>query len=324
MENRLKVKKLPNLFVVGAAKSGTTALYNFLDQHPEIYMSPLKEPHFFCTDIRRENFSDFFKKRAVSPSHLNHYLSKKKLSKMQIAFVDNMQDYTQLFREHKNEKYLGEVSNGYLLSEVAAQNIYNYNPDAKIIMILRDPCERAYSHCRQEYTGNFSRKVNSTNFVKHIIDDYNSRDSTWGGDSHIFVELGLYYNQVKRYYDLFPKNNIKILLYNDLKNRPEKVKNDLFSFLDVEIPHIDFTKKYNTSIIPKNFVVAHAFQIFRNNGLLRNLFSNNFKNFIKKNLFTENKQEISAEDKKTILDFFIQDIHKLEKLIKIRLVHWLE
>ena len=324
MENKLKKQKLPNLFVVGAAKSGTTAIYNFLDQHPDIYMSPLKEPHFFCDDIRRENFSTFFKKRTVSPAYLKHYLSQKKLSKMQIAFVDNEKDYFQLFREHSDEKYLGEVSNGYLFSTVAAQNIYNFNPNAKIIMILRDPCERAFSHCRQEYIGNFSEKVKTRNFVKHIIDDYNIKNDNWGGDSHTFVQLGLYYNQVKRYFDIFPKKNIQIMFYNDLNNNPQKFKNDLFSFLNVDNHKIDFTKKFNRSIIPKNFVIAFLFQMFRNNGLIRNFFSSKSKRFIKKLFFKENKEEIGSHDRKKILKFFINDIKKLELLINTDLKKWLD
>jgi hypothetical protein len=322
MENRLKTKKSPNLFVVGAAKSGTTAIYNFLDQHPDIYMSPLKEPHFFCDDIRRENFSMQYKRR--TRFNIDAYLSKKKLSKKHIAYLNNTTHYLELFREHSDEKYLGEVSNGYLYSTVAAQNIYNFNPNAKIIMILRDPCERAFSHCRQEYIGNFSEKVKTRNFVKHIIDDYNIKNDNWGGDSHTFVQLGLYYNQVKRYFDIFPKKNIQIMFYNDLKNNPKKFKNDLFSFLNVDNHKIDFTKKFNSSIIPKNFVIAFLFQILRNNGLIRNLFASKSKRFIKKLLFKENKEEIRSHDRKKILKFFINDIKKLELLINTDLKKWLD
>ena len=150
-------QKLPNLFVVGAAKSGTTAIYNFLDQHPDIYMSPLKEPHFFCDDIRRENFSKQYKRR--TRFNIDAYLSNKKLSKKHIAYLNNITHYLELFREHSDEKYLGEVSNGYLFSTVAAQNIYNFNPNAKIIMILRDPCERAFSQWSREHQANLSYSI---------------------------------------------------------------------------------------------------------------------------------------------------------------------
>tara|TARA_X000001036_G_scaffold439118_1_gene489007 strand:+ start:1153 stop:2118 length:966 start_codon:yes stop_codon:yes gene_type:complete len=315
--------KVPNLFVVGAAKSGTTALYNFLDQHPDIYMSPLKEPHFFCTDIRIENFNDDYKKRNFF--NTSKYFSNKKLPKRHIAFLDNRNDYFELFREHKNEQYAGEVSNGYLYSSKAANNIYNFNPSAKIIIILRNPCDRAFSHCRQEYIfGNESDNATYKNFTQKIINDYKVLDDKWGGKSHIFIELGLYYNQVKRYYDLFPKENIKILLYDDLKNNPEQIKDNLFNFLNLEIPDIDFSQKFNSSIVPKNSLIAYFFELFKNNGFLRNLFSNKFKNYIKKTFFKESKQTILKKDRKIILNFFTKDIKKLEKLIKIRLVHWLE
>tara|TARA_B100000029_G_C17579720_1_gene959247 strand:+ start:1563 stop:2528 length:966 start_codon:yes stop_codon:yes gene_type:complete len=320
--NNSKIK-VPNLFVVGAAKSGTTALYNFLDQHPDIYMSPIKEPHFFCTDIRINNFNDDYTKRNYF--NTSEYFSNKKLPKRHIAFLDNRDDYFKLFREHKNEKYLGEVSNGYLYSKVAAHNIYNYNPDAKIIMILRDPCERAFSHCRQEYIfGNESDNVKHKNFTQKIINDYNINDNKWGGESHIYIQLGLYYNQVKRYYDLFPKENIKILLYDELKNHPEQIKHNLFKFLNLEIPNVDFSQKFNSSIVPKNSLIAYFFELIRGNGYLRNLFSNKFKNYIKKTFFTENKLVIHNQDKEIILNFFTEDIKKLEELIEIPLTHWLE
>ena len=316
-------QKLPNLFVVGAAKSGTTAIYNFLDQHPDIYMSPLKEPHFFCDDIRRENFSTFFKKRTVSPAYLKHYLSQKKLSKMQIAFVDNEKDYFQLFREHSDEKYLGEVSNGYLFSTVAAQNIYNFNPNAKIIMILRDPCERAFSQWSREHQANLSY---SNNFINDIIYDYSLNDPVYHQSSFTFIEQGLYSNQVKRYLDLFPINNIKIFFHNDLKNNPEELKNDLFSFLNVDNHKIDFTKKFNATKMPRNLLIARFFNRIRpKNPYLRDLLPKRLKSFILNIFFTADKKGIfslSEEDKIKIYNYFKNDISELENLLNVDLDKW--
>ena len=315
--------KVPNLFVVGAAKSGTTALYNFLNQHRDIYMSPLKEPHFFCTDIRRENFSNFFKNRSVSPAHLKHYLSKKRLSKMQIAFVDNERDYFQLFSEHSDEKYLGEVSNGYLLSTVAAQNIYNYNPEAKIIMILRDPCDRAFSQWLREFQANLSR---SSNFVDDVNYDYSLNDPVYHQSSYTLVEQGLYFNQVKRYLDLFPHNNIKILFHHDLKNSPEKVKNDLFSFLNVENYNINFKKKYNATKMPRNKLIAGIFnQIRPKNPFLRDLLPKKIKSFILNIIFSSDKKGmflLSKKEKIEIFNHFKNDINHLEKLLNVKLDQW--
>ena len=115
----------PNLFIVGQPKSGTTALHQFLGQHPEIYMSSIKEPHFFCADFHLESDRAYGKQR----------------------FYDFRSEsaYLQLFSKAKNVKIAGESSTNYLYSQVAAEKIYNFNPDAKIIIVLREPAQFLYS-----------------------------------------------------------------------------------------------------------------------------------------------------------------------------------
>jgi len=136
--------KYPSFFVVGAAKAGTSSLYFYLKQHPEIYMSPIKETFYFCTDIREKNFKTPFKIKNNWDIH--SYLNQSKLEEKHLAYIEEWEDYIQLFREANNENAIGEVCNGYLYSKVTAGNIISKIPNGKIIMILRNPIERAFSH----------------------------------------------------------------------------------------------------------------------------------------------------------------------------------
>src|ERR687894_3261543 len=113
---------MPNFFIIGAQKAGTTSLYYYLKQHPQIYMSPRKEPHFFKgmhSELRKSG-------RGLPP-------------------VTDLGDYQALFRGVTDEKAIGEASASYLYSPKAPALIKSSIPDAKLIAVLRNPADRAYS-----------------------------------------------------------------------------------------------------------------------------------------------------------------------------------
>ena len=144
----------PNFFIVGAAKAGTTALYYYLKRHPDVFMCPIKEPHYFSSDIRYENFSTFHK-RVHSKLKIRDYLQNSQLYEVHIDWVTGWMDYLALFRESNGEKAIGEASTGYLYSESAAANIAEKCPKAKIIIVLRDPIERAFSHYKMYFISGY-------------------------------------------------------------------------------------------------------------------------------------------------------------------------
>ena len=220
--------KKPNLFIVGAAKAGTTSLHKYLDQHPDIYMAPIKEPHHFSSDINFEEFNENYKQQVRFD--LKRYLTQKRLTNKHIAFIEDKEKYLELFREANNEKYFGEGSNGYLYSKVAAKEICDFNPHARIIILLRNPVDRAFSHWLMDFR-NTDNDIG--NFVEALEADYKGKYKGWGV-SHLYVELGRYSNQVKRYLDNFPKEQIKIFLYEDFRKNNLHVLNDIFRFLGVE------------------------------------------------------------------------------------------
>lgn len=312
------MKNFPNFFIVGAAKSGTTSLYEYLNQHPDIYMSPIKEPNYFAKDINPEDFREDYKKSIQLD--FNEYFSKPKLERIHIAFVTNFDDYLQLFRERKKEKVAGEISNTYLYSKVAAKEIYKYNPNAKILMILRNPVERAFSH----FVMNLSEGlVTYTNFLEEVLYDFNKEKKGWG-ISHLYIELGLYYEQVKRYYDIFNPNQVKVIIYEDYKKHPEKVLNEIFSFLEVPHYKVDLGKRFMVGNAPKNYYLNKTLKAI--NKKIGNAVPKKIKNKLLqlyKEKFTT-RQRITEQEKKELLKIFEEDIKKLSKLINRDLSMWLE
>src|SRR5258708_10655790 len=116
--------KLPNFFIVGAPKAGTTSLYAYLDQHAQIYMSPLKETHYFSSEVRQKNFSEEERSRiARNMRELEAYLGSDMREKRFGGLVSSWEDYLKLFRNVSDEKAIGEATPHYLWSGSAPRNI---------------------------------------------------------------------------------------------------------------------------------------------------------------------------------------------------------
>ncbi len=118
------MSRLPNFFIVGAPKAGTTSLYYYLDQHPQVYMSAIKEPHFFAPEVREENFDPELR-RGISRATggLREFLSGPMRRKRFSGIVTDWEDYLRLFGGADGELALGEASACYLWSPTAAEQI---------------------------------------------------------------------------------------------------------------------------------------------------------------------------------------------------------
>src|SRR5919202_6537946 len=210
---------MPNFFIIGAMKSGTTALYYYLEQHPEIYMSPVKEPNFFCSQ-ERKNGADA---------------------------VTDIRTYQHLFRGVSDEKAIGEASHSYLYDPRAVAEIRRYLPQATLIAILRNPVDRAYSH--------FLHMVRSGT---EPLDDFAQalREEEAGINKERtfqdYIGRGLYYNQLKRYFETFPREQVRVYLYEDLSGAPITTAQDAFRFLKVDDSFVpDVSLRRNVSGYPK-------------------------------------------------------------------------
>jgi Sulfotransferase family len=237
----VKSPKLPNFFIAGAPKSGTTSLYHYLDQHPDIHMSRIKEPNYFASEIRLENFSEWLRPRAEKDGPtLRAYLNGPMREKRFGGMVTEWSDYLRLFRKADAQKAIGEASVCYLWSESAAANIRRALPDARIILILRNPVEMVFSM----YLHNRRSEGTSLSFREAIQKGIEQRGG--GFDIfHPFLDMGLYYEQVKRVLEAFPKDQVRIYWYEEYKSKPLRMLSDIFRFLEVD-PRFrpDMSKRY--------------------------------------------------------------------------------
>lgn len=220
---------LPNFLIIGAAKAGTTSLRRYLAQHPEIYMANRGEPSFFA------HLAGLPKAVGMGDNEWN--------------FVTDLDEYRALFEEASDEAAIGEISPRYLYFPESAKAIKSHIPNAKIIAVLRDPVDRAYSH----FLMNRQRGVEPAETLTSAFEREEERTNVgWGWDWR-YQGLGLYNQQLRRYYDLFSPDQICILKYEDYQGSKERFFRRLFSFLEVDNQFVpDTAVKFREAIDVKS------------------------------------------------------------------------
>ena len=206
--DQIEVKTLPNFFIVGAARSGTTSLDRYLSQHPEIYVTPRKETHFFAVD----DFPPSFK----GPGD----------EKLNTSVIRDEEQYAQLFASVTGKKAIGESSAFYLYFLGTAERITQAVPDAKIIILLREPVARAFS----AYSYMVSNGRETLSFEEGLNQEEERRQEGWE-PIWWYKELGLYYRQVRHYLEVFGTQQVKVLLYDELCANAGQMLRDVFAFL---------------------------------------------------------------------------------------------
>jgi hypothetical protein len=232
--------KYPNFFIVGAPKCGTTSLHYWLSQHPEIFMSEPKEPHFFCTDLHEEadNFNN---------NKNNYFLYRDK------------DDYLKLFKAAKNEKIIGEASTLYFHSNKTAENIKNRTIKPKIIISIRNPVKFIQSWHSQLLgkAENIKDLDKALEAEEERIKGKKLNTSMSGCPSFLYYKkLAHFSNYINYYFSIFDKKDIKIILLDDIRDKPKETYKDILEFLDVD--DTDFTPKFevkNPNLKPRlNFL----------------------------------------------------------------------
>lgn len=218
----------PNFFIIGAGKSATTSMYNYLGEHPNIFFPTVKEPAYFA-------FSD------LAGSHYND----EDKPWVEQCFIE-IEAYSALFRNVADESVVAEATPIYLYHPNSAKAIYTQHPKSKLLAILRNPYERAYS----DYRMHVRQGKETRSFTDSLKEDYGKYRLYVGS----YLEKSLYGEQVERYYKYFDKDQLKIVLYSDLAMDAAKVISEVFEFLDVQRNYqIDTTRLHNAS---KNTVTS--------------------------------------------------------------------
>jgi hypothetical protein len=309
--------KLPNFFIVGAPKAGTDELYYFLDQHPQIFMSPLKEPCFFSNEIRLENFSEELKPVvSAAAQSLSMYLNGGATERRFGGMVTSSEDYHRLFSDVKDEIAVGEGSVSYLWSSSAASLISKMIPHARIIIILMDPAERAF----HQYLKSLSDGNVTHSFHTHLemaLKDRQNQINIY----HPFLSFGNYTEQVRRYKEQFPPDQIHLSLYEDLHSNYSFWFKSILAFLQVDDA---FVPKPVT--VPSTPHFSRFSQIGRTNGLgsLSKFIPRPLKLKLKDSRYLRGeKPSLCLQDREILVNYYRENILELEKLIGRDLSAWL-
>jgi hypothetical protein len=312
---------LPNFFIVGAAKAGSTSLYHYLDQHPQVYMSPIKEPCYFASEVRPENFDVEFKVHAQrGVVDTQRYIRGPMCEKRFGGLVTEWEDYIGLFRNVKDEIAIGEASVSYLWSKLAAANIQSRIPKAKIIIVLRNPADRAFSEYHHVLTEGRTR----SSFHEYIRAGLRSKSEKVGA-LYDFLECGLYYEQVKRYLDLFPGDNIRVYFYEDYVAQFPLLWRDVLDFLQIDNSFFpDTSLRHLEPRIPR---MVSASYVLRKYGIwprLTKLSPKAIRPILKNVAFRRRSSLVmNSRDKQSLISFYQEDIRKLSALLNRDLSGWL-
>lgn len=276
----------PRFIVIGGHKCGTSSLHYYLKQHPDIAMPKTKGQDL--------------------------------LNKVNL----DIKVYEESYEVRTSEKIFGEVSSSYFESKRACQAIKQYFPNSKLLIVLRNPVDRAFSNFNGAYNaGKIKGKFEE---VIHTLEP-----------SHTIIRLGFYYKHLKPYLDNFEQEQLQPLVFDDFVKNKEKFYQQLFQFIEVDENFVPDT----SVIIRKGGVVKYKNlqkMIFSNpilsNPMIKNTVSKVVKSFTSSNqrynlrkkvgnMFVE-KKSVSNELRASLIEVYREDILKTQELLDIDLSHW--
>ena len=301
-----KMMTLPNFFIIGAAKAGTSSLHEYFVQHPEVFMSRSKDTAFFS----------FYNRSIDWNGPGGAALSKR--------FIGNLSDYQDQFSGARSEIAIGESSPGYLHSSNAVRGISRHIESPKFIVILRHPVDRAYAHFMHGRRDSIEPEIS---FEHALAMEEERKKNNWG-EFWYYKERSFYYEALKTYFDTFGKENVAVYLFEDLQGDASSLMNSLFDFLGVSTAFNTQTQiHHNPSGIPKNRFLHN---LFGWNSLPTRIsklvipksIRGSFRDFVmKRNL---EKDPLDPEMRNRLIEIFQSDIVRTEKLIGRDLSHWLK
>jgi len=299
--------KKPNFFIVGAPKCGTTALSEYLRAHPNIFFSQPKEPHFFATDF---------------PNH---------------RAVSTLEKYMTLFHEvQPNHLRVGEGSVWYLYSRDAVRNIYAYNPNARLIVMIRNPIDLVHS-------------LHSQTLIS-IDEDEKDFEKAWNlqelrkSGKRIprrcrtpallqYRDIGKLGAQMERLLEVFPKEQVKVILFDDFVADTKCIYEDVLSFLHIPSDKREYFPQTNknrqhrirwlgqfTQCPPEGLLRAYGY--FKDRVGIKNSGHLLMQILRKTNSVSRVREPLRTEFRRTLTKDFEQDIRILERIIDRDLSYW--
>lgn len=291
---------LPNFLIIGAAKAGTTALYWYLAEHPEVFMSPLKETNFLAYGVDENG-------------HLLY--GDPELHKFPVR---TLSEYEDLFAGADQHSAVGEASPIYIESPHTARRIVDIIPGAKIIVGLRNPVDRAYSDY-QMYLRSRGRKLDPEVDL--------TPDAAWAQPDSHWMRIGRYHEMLANYFEVFPRHQIHTYIFENMKANSLDIVQGAYEFVGVD-PEFrpDLETPHNVGGVPSRMGVERLLTNKRLRALVEPLVSDSLVNLARR-LRTKNLQKapgIPESMRARMIAGFYEDIAATEELVGIDLSHWLE
>lgn len=287
---------LPNFLILGAQKAGTTSLYRYLGQHPDVFMSPTKEPQYF-------SYGD----KSIPPHLIRPH------------WTLTLPAYRALFEGACRERAIGEASTSYLHTARAARRIAHQLPEARLIAVLRDPAERAHSN----FQFNHKRLIEDAPTLAEALERKQRPPAGSPRQIYRYLDIGFYHAHLTEYHNLFDRRQMRVFLYEDFKERPLEMLREILQFLGVDDGfEPDMTVKYNVSGVPRNQAVRailrglRPLRIYLERRLPPPLVSRLGKFLIR-------PQSQEHDTRRKLIEIYRDDILKLQDLIDRDLSAWL-
>ncbi|ACV64771.1 sulfotransferase [Desulfofarcimen acetoxidans DSM 771] len=288
---------LPNFICPGVQKSATTTLYDILKQHPDIYLpKKLKEPGFFHVEERYLKGINWYEE--------NYY------------------------SDVINEKVIGDMSTGYIFEEKALDRIIkDLGKDLKIIIILRNPVDRAYSH----YLMNTRNGIESLSFREAIENEKRRIQlSNENKLNYSYFSRGLYAEQIKRILRYYDKKQILIVLFEEFVKNQDFILNNIYDFLEVERIKVINNIKSNAASKSRFELISKLIMYPSNltRKIIRLIIPNSkIRKYVALKIYQINQKRmeysIDANYRKLLSEKYKEDIKELEAILNIDLGKWL-
>ena len=277
---------LPTFIIFGTRKAGTTSLYKYLDEHPDVFMSALKGTRFFSYDPARPE--------------LGSKLPVKTLAEYESHFAGGAQNQI---------KAIGEVTPSYITGGRTAERIYQTLPAVKLIASLRNPVDRVYSQYQMDM-----RLRPSEEREELSLDNVNN-----------WIPAGRYAQLLEPYYELFPADQIRLFVFEDWIKTPEPMLAELFEFIGVD-PKFkpDLSQTFNKGGVPKNELVGGLLKHRPIHRKLKNFIPRALRAKISalRNMNMEKAPPLSLDIRAYLEEVYADDISALQNLTGLNLASW--
>jgi len=280
------MEKWPNFFIVGAPKAGTTSLYEYLRKIPAVYMSVIKEPHFFSSKKIPNNFSR--------------------------KIIRDKTKYLELFKDATNEVAIGEASPDYLSDPEVPILIHNTILNAKIIILLRDPVERLYSSYLMLKKVGWLKK----SFWDEIKICYNNKNDKT--KRHLELHYGIYSESLKRYLDIFGQEKVKIIIFEEFIINPKETVQDILSFLDVDYKIKEFNaEQFNPFAFSRGSGAKSILRSQKISAIADFFMSPSTKRNLKNKILLKegSKPSLELEAKEFLINYYQEDVKKISTIL---------